>query len=119
MRIYTFITAASAAIVAISSAANASPAGTGTFREDVSYADLDLTTREGVARLERRIDSAIDRVCNTGQRDLGSLRFEQDCRQGALAYAKADIRLAVASANADKVRLAEAEEGSSQDAPGA
>lgn len=38
----------------------------------VSYADLDLTTEDGRAQLDRRIDAAARQVCAIGETDLGT-----------------------------------------------
>lgn len=102
----------------------AAPANAGTinqtrFSETIGYADLDLTTRRGVALLEARIETRIRMACRNGGRDGASLRLERECREAALAGAGQQVRLAVAEANAERIRLAERDAASRADTPGA
>ncbi|TCM19601.1 UrcA family protein [Novosphingobium sp. PhB165] len=65
--------------------------------ELVRYADLDLTSPQGRARLDARINSAIDHVC--GRADIGDLEGRaqiHDCRSESAqrAYTARDTMLA-------------------------
>ena len=52
----------------------------------VSYADLDLGSARGQAALERRIQYAINNVCNdTGRRSLDAQAQNEACRNDAKA----------------------------------
>ena len=102
-----FLTAATAAALVITpAAASASPVNTTEFSEIVVHDDLDLTTGEGVARLDERVRTSVRQLCRTGSRDSASLRLERECQIGALAQAQSEVRLAVAEANANRPRLA-------------
>jgi len=61
----------------------------------VSFADLDLTHRDGVAMLYRRLVGAAEEVCASldghNGHDLGSQNRYKVCRQGALDAAVAKI----------------------------
>jgi len=89
------------------------------FHETVAHDDLDLTTQEGVARLKARIETRVRMACRNGGRDGTSLRLERECREAALDRAGRQVRLVVAEANADSVRLAETRSASRTDTPGA
>lgn len=47
----------------------------------VSYTDLDLTTAEGTAELDRRIDRAAQQVCGLGEHELGTRVRSRDARK--------------------------------------
>jgi len=48
----------------------------------VAYADLDLTSDAGVDRLDSRIRSAVNRVCDAGASpDRIEMRWVRDCRR--------------------------------------
>jgi UrcA family protein len=77
-------TAHSPAVVAI--------AGDGLAREAVSYADLDLSSSEGMRTLNARIKSAVNNVCGNATRtDLRSLQAEANCRDAASKGAAAKV----------------------------
>lgn len=62
----------------------------------VSYADLNLASAEGRARLDRRIAGAARSICGTYfPTDLRTFALVQDCREEAIASAR--IPTAVAS----------------------
>lgn len=69
------------------------------MREAVSTRDLDLTSREGVRTLEKRINAAISRVCPdegfAGLRRYNSIR---QCREDAVASVRPQVDRAVAAA---------------------
>lgn len=85
----------------------------------IEHADLDLTTKSGVERLDRRIKSQIRGMCETNTPGLGARIFEQKCTATALAEAQTKARIAIAEANANKARLAEATPASRSTNPGA
>lgn len=89
--------------------AKAAPAQSTAFEVTVEYDDLDLTSERGVALLAARIEARVNQRCATGGRDGASLRLERRCREAALASTEEQVLLAVAKANADGIRLAEAE----------
>lgn len=107
MRNLTTITIAAAAILAVTSPAHAEPASATYFAVDVTHDDLDLATREGVARLDERLRNHVRRLCANGGRDRASIKLEQACQTSALACVQDDVRLAIAEAQANKVRLAQ------------
>jgi UrcA family protein len=62
----------------------------------VSYADLDLASAAGVARLERRIAAAADRLCvGIGVEQLAARLDGLACRDAAIAAAAPQVRRAV------------------------
>ena len=80
----TFLTAAAAPAFAAPPAAQT---------RIVSYADLDLGSAAGRARLERRIDNAVRDVCGrAAPTDLNGLALVQLCRAETLADATAQLR---------------------------
>ena len=59
----------------------------------VSYADLDLGSAAGRARLEARIDRAVRAVCGRAAiKDLNALDQVLECRAESLADANAQLR---------------------------
>ena len=74
--------------------------------ELVRYGDLDLTSPSGQRTFDRRIEQAINRVCDRGDvNDLQSAMDERRCRSDARAAAHAQRSRAVASANAGSIQL--------------
>lgn len=47
----------------------------------VTYSDLDLTTQEGVAELDRRIDRAAKQVCGMNDVQVGTRARTREARQ--------------------------------------
>jgi UrcA family protein len=75
----------------------------------VSYADLDLLSKIGQTRLERRIAFAAEMVCDTADtRDLAFGRAVKECRTGAVADAQPAFEAAVAAARNPSVTVLEA-----------
>ena len=72
----------------------------------VSYADLDLSSSNGQARLERRVNKAADKLCRAGERGVGNQKLSTECKADVLANAKTDIDAAVASSRTGTVRIA-------------
>jgi UrcA family protein len=69
----------------------------------VSYADLDLTTAAGAARLDRRIEAAADAMCRAGDgRDLVMNMKARACAKAAIASAEAPVREALAAARSER-----------------
>lgn len=85
------------------------PAVAGETRSrSVTTADLDLSTRDGVARLDRRLAAAARDVCHRPGAGLSNRPAEARCRAEALA-AVADRRgqlIAVAQGNREVLALA-------------
>ena len=67
------------------------------FSVSVSYADLNLATAEGQARLEARIASKVRQLCDSGTRDLHSLAMQAECIDQARQQVAGQVRLAVAN----------------------
>ena len=93
--------------LALSTAAVATPEAGRTISVETS--DLNLTTQAGQERLDRRINIAVRAACRTNARDLNSRLIENECREMALAEAKAKADRAVAMAKATAVRYAATE----------
>lgn len=77
-----------AALAAIALAGTAHAGSPEPVTETVSFADLDLTTAEGVLALEARISAAADKVCQRAFiRDLQSGAEFEACKKKAIAGA--------------------------------
>ena len=87
-------------------AAHASPINATAFEAPVTHDDLDLTTSDGVSRLDDRVRTRVRQMCANGGRDGASIRLEGECRQSALAATAPAMRYAVAAARLQQVRLA-------------
>jgi UrcA family protein len=86
--------------------AAAAPAETATVSVDVTIADLDLSTRTGNERLQRRLSRAVDQVC--GRDGIMPLRESSavvECRKSVLAGVSDQVALAQAKAQ-QRIRLA-------------
>lgn len=105
-------------MLAPATAAYASPVNTTEFEASVAHDDLDLTTRDGVTRLDERVRTKVRQMCANGGRDGASQRLERECRDSALAATAPAVRLAIANARLDRVRLAQTETASSAVTPG-
>ncbi|RPF70314.1 UrcA family protein [Aurantiacibacter spongiae] len=90
--------ALAAASIVLAGPALAGPA-TDAVTIDVRTSDLDLTDSADQARLDRRIDTAIDQACRTGGRDLSSRRAESACRAALKDAATPGVELAITRAN--------------------
>lgn len=106
MRNIITIAAASTALFAVPIAASAEPANSTEFSTVVQLADLDLTDHADAARLDERVRTKVRQLCRLGGRDSQSVRLERECREGALAGALPQVRLAIARANAERARYA-------------
>lgn len=99
--------------------AHASPVNATDFDASVPHDDLDLTTRDGIARLDERVRTKARQMCANGGRDSASVRLERECRDSALAATAPAIRVAIVNARLDRVRLARTETASPAATPGA
>jgi UrcA family protein len=99
-------------------AATAAPVNETRFAEDVSHDDLDLTSPEDAARLEQRVRIRVRQLCQNGGRDSVSLRLERECRVSAMADAGHKVRVAIANAKVERVRLAKIDPASPAATPG-
>ena len=70
----------------------------------VSYGDLDLTRDEGVARLERRVRSAVRSVCFDDERTLKAQVRERSCIKTARTTASEHVARAVSRAQQAQAR---------------
>lgn len=87
------------ATAALALAFTASPALAGTSdvsSQSVGYADLNLATPEGQARLERRIDAAAKSVCRVNQVRTGT-RLRSPNQGACLANARASAKKQVSA----------------------
>lgn len=92
----TFLTLALAAVAFAASPALAQESGAG--RLTVSYADLDLATAQGLARLDRRIRTAVEAACGpTSDADPHGKNIVYQCRAETLALARAQRDTAIAA----------------------
>ena len=66
----------------------------------VSMADLDLSLAADRDRLERRMDNAVRRACDTRGLGADARRLEAACRADMLQALAPQVELAVAAANA-------------------
>ncbi|HEX4737635.1 MAG TPA: UrcA family protein [Allosphingosinicella sp.] len=66
----------------------------------VHYADLDLRSQAGVARLEHRVAAAADRLCiGDGVESLADRLTGMQCRDAAIATAVPQVRSAIERAS--------------------
>lgn len=75
---------------------------------EVSYADLDLASTKGVMRLERRVRTAVSRVCAQPRQGVLATNAESICRRSAAAGARSQIDRAVAKATSAQMIIARA-----------
>jgi len=88
------------------------------FEAPVAHDDLDLSTSEGAARLDERVRTKVRQLCRNGGRDSTSVRLERECRETALAATAPAIRMAIANARIERVRLAGTQTASPAATPG-
>ena len=81
--------------------------------EIVSYRDLNLASGDGVARLNRRIESAANRLCvDPNPQPLSAVMLDRACRADAIASAAPQVSAAIANfgktefASASMIRVA-------------
>jgi UrcA family protein len=87
-------------LTALLAGALAAPAHAQDLSVSVGYGDLDLSGDTGVARLDRRIDAAIDTVCgNTmGQQPLSRVMAIRKCTKETRADVSGPRQIAIAKA---------------------
>ena len=68
----------------------------------VKTADIDLTTSAGQAKLDKRIDHAIRRMCRVDGFDAYMLRQQDDCRLAAKANAAPKVAYAIEAARTQR-----------------
>ena len=104
----TLLTLALTAAAAFLSAQPAVAQDAGSGQLVVSYSDLDLGTRSGIRTFDRRIRSAVEKVCGPiSSFDPRGRNIVHDCRAETLALARAERDVAVAQASfAAQVELA-------------
>ena len=97
---------AALAFTAAPAAAEAPVAGSATVA--VHYADLDLNSRAGIAKLDRRIRAAVETACGTASDfDVRGKNQVKACRADTLAAVAAQRDQVIASVQrASQVRLA-------------
>ena len=78
MQATTIKLAIAAAALAITPALSAAD---GEQRSQVTYSDLDLSTAEGVAELDRRIENAAREVCDADRQVTGTRMRSREARQ--------------------------------------
>ena len=103
----TILTLAAAAIAFSAAPASAQNAA-GSSPLAVSYADLDLSTAQGVARLDRRIRTAVETACGPiSNADPHGTNLVLQCRAETLAIARAQRDTAIAATSlSSPIRLA-------------
>lgn len=104
MRSYTFLlaAAAAAAVAAPAAAAQAEAASV-----TVNTADLDLSSEQGAARLDRRIRTAAAGICGPlGSRSLAEFNSFETCRTQAITDAQGEVRTMIAAAKQSGVQMA-------------
>jgi len=107
MRSYTFLLAAAAAAAAAAVAAPAAAAQAEEASVTIDFADLDLATDQGAARLDRRIRKAASDVCGPmASRSVVEVQSIQRCRNGAISGAKGEVRTLIAAAKQSGVQIA-------------
>jgi UrcA family protein len=74
----------------------------------VFYGDLDLSTADGQATLDRRLEQAVREVCGPSGRDLGALARRAECVTTARASTGVIVDQLVAAATNGEPRVAEA-----------
>lgn len=99
--------ALAAAMLLTPAVAHASPVNAIELEATVAHDDLDLTTSDGVSRLDERIRTRVRQMCQNGGRDSASVRLERECRAGALAATASAVRVAIANARIENLRFAE------------
>jgi UrcA family protein len=91
-------------IVLIASLAAANPAQAES--RTVSFADLDLTSPNGQAALDRRLENAVRQVCGSPYPiDLQSVNEVTRCRRETRANIQAQRNDALAQAQNDRIQL--------------
>lgn len=87
-------------LTALFAAVLAAPAHAQELTVSVGYGDLDLASEAGVARLDHRIDAAIDTVCGDtlGQQPLTKVMAIRKCAKDTRADVAGPRQIAIAKA---------------------
>jgi UrcA family protein len=94
---FTFLTVAVASLM-VSSPVLANPNDV-----KVTYKDLNLSSTEGRAQLDRRLDSAASDICSAhGTNDLAHQDVARRCRSAVLGDARAKAQIVVAQAKSSQ-----------------
>lgn len=101
MKTLSILAALSASLAAtLASAPAAAQAPAAPERVVVRYADLDLSSRAGIATLNRRVLTAVDETCGTlSDSDVHGKNLIVACRHRSFAEASAQARGAITLAN--------------------
>jgi len=102
-KIATMATMATATLALAFTAGPVLANDTGAPTKDISYADLNLSSSEGQARLEQRIESAARSVCRQHETQSGT-RMRSPHLSACLANARASAKKQVATIMADQRR---------------
>lgn len=101
MKRFNIGAAVALALVAPAAASSQAPllvTGSALPTEIVSYRDLNLASSDGVARLNRRIESAADRLCvDPNPQPLSAIMLDRACRADAIASATPQVSAAIAN----------------------
>jgi UrcA family protein len=82
---------AAAALLALAGSSAASAQNFDSESIVVPFADLDLPSHAGRARLDTRLKVAAFKVCDTRTRDLRGQRLDGECRKRALNGARTEV----------------------------
>ena len=103
------------ALVPLLAVALAVPAQAQEISVSVGYGDLDLTRDAGVARLDHRIDAAVEAVCGDriGQQSLSEALAIRKCTRDTMADVQSPRQIAInrARGKIPSVELADASSG--------
>ncbi len=98
--------ALTAGLVAPAAHAQGAPQGITKTNASVSYADLNLASAEGRAILDRRIESAVERVCGPTTRNIFMDKAVKKCQRQTMAAATQSRELAVSNYNSNRLAKA-------------
>jgi UrcA family protein len=93
---------AAACLFASAAVSAEAPQGRENVSINVSSADLDLTTPDGVAQLQGRIDKAIAAACNPGDRIGADLSPDYKCRREMAANVQPTMQQIAARATQNR-----------------
>ena len=85
---------AAIALTALSTTPASAEPGHRTVSERISYADLDLSSADGVKTLKTRLNAALDRVCGRSfdSVSVAMRRLAKACRTNAMDQAMASVK---------------------------
>lgn len=75
-------------------------------QERVAYGDLDLTSEAGQTTLNKRIQAAVKRVCDSRGGSLAEFAAFNRCKRESLAGATAQMEVAIARAGVGRTGIA-------------